>query len=57
MRDDIDVDAGIVLSGKTVEHAGRQLVRFIKDVANGSRTKAEIHRQDILAIHVTREAL
>jgi altronate hydrolase len=43
MIDDMDVDAGIVLTGTPVEVVGRQIFETILAVANGQRTKSELH--------------
>ena len=51
MEDDIDLDAGAVLSGKSIPEAGQELVEFIKQVVNGKLTKAEINKQEMVAIH------
>ena len=51
MKDDIDLDAGQVLEGKTIQELGRELIAFIKEVASGKPTKAESNLQDLLAIH------
>ena len=56
MRDDIDFDAGVVLSGKSIEQVGNDLIRLIQEVANGKITKAEQNQQDIVAIHTTTPA-
>ncbi len=41
MRDDMDIDAGTILDGETVESAGRRLFDLILDVASGQTTKSE----------------
>jgi altronate dehydratase large subunit len=51
MGDDIDLDAGVVLSGKSIAEAGNDLVELIKQVVNGKLTKAEINKQEMVAIH------
>ena len=51
MEDDIDLDAGAVLSGKSIPEAGKELVELIKQVVNGKLTKAEINKQEMVAIH------
>lgn len=51
MVDDMDVNAGRVLDGVSMEDAGRELCDLVKRVADGEQTKAEINRQDVLSIH------
>ena len=51
MQDDIDLDAGRALEGKTIQQLGRELIAFLKEVASGKPTKAESNLQDLLAIH------
>lgn len=51
MADDMDVNAGRVLDGVSMEDAGRELCDLVKRVADGEQTKAEINRQDVLSIH------
>ena len=41
MIDDMDMDAGTVLDGESVESAGRRMFDLILDVASGTRTKSE----------------
>jgi arabinonate dehydratase len=41
MIDDMDIDAGTILEGESVEDAGRRLFELILEVANGTRTKSE----------------
>ena len=41
MIDDMDIDAGTILDGESVESAGRRLFDLILEVADGSRTKSE----------------
>ena len=41
MRDDMDIDAGPILDGETIESAGRRLFDLILDVASGRPTKSE----------------
>jgi altronate dehydratase large subunit len=56
MSDDIDVDAGTVLSGKTVAEVGEEILDFLLRVARGERTKAEVNDQGVFAIAQTHEA-
>ena len=51
MEDDIDLDAGRALKGLSIQDLGQELINFIKEVVNGKLTKAEINKQDLLAIH------
>jgi len=42
MRDDMDIDCGVVLSGEmTVQQLGEQIFREILEVASGKKTKSE----------------
>jgi altronate dehydratase large subunit len=56
MNDDMDLNAGKVLEGMSLEEAGQELIAFLKQVANGEPTKAEINRQDLLSIHTVEPA-
>jgi altronate dehydratase large subunit len=56
MADDIDIDAGTVLSGKTVAEVGEEILDFLLRVARGERTKAEINEQAVFAIAQTHQA-
>ena len=42
MLDDMDINAGKVLSGSTVEEVGREIFEKILSVASGEKTKSEI---------------
>ena len=42
MRDDMDVNAGVVLEGTPVEEVGRQIFEEILAVASGKKTKSEL---------------
>jgi len=53
MSDDMDINAGTIIDGESINKAGKKLVRLIRRVANGKRTKAEINKNDILSIHTT----
>jgi altronate dehydratase large subunit len=53
MKDDIDVNAGPVIEGASLDEARRDLADLIKEVAEGREVKAEINRQDLLSIHTT----
>ena len=43
MRDDMDIDAGVILDGTPVPAVGRQIFEEILAVASGKRTKSEQH--------------
>jgi altronate dehydratase large subunit len=51
MEDDMDLNAGRVLEGLSLDEVGQELVAAIESVAAGQATKAEINRQDCIAIH------
>jgi len=51
MEDDMDVNAGLLLEGATMDDAAKDLIELIKNVASGEETKAEINRQDCFSIH------
>ncbi len=42
MRDDMDIDAGVILAGTPVEAVGRQIFEEIVAVAGGKKTKSEL---------------
>ena len=41
MSDDMDLNAGTVLEGESVESAGRRIFAMVLDVASGQQTKSE----------------
>jgi altronate hydrolase len=43
MRDDMDINAGEVLSGRSVHEVGREIFEEVLAVAGGQRTKSEQH--------------
>ncbi len=43
MIDDMDINAGTILTGKTVEEVGRDIFEQILEVASGKKTKSEQH--------------
>jgi altronate hydrolase len=43
MIDDMDIDAGAILTGRPVEEVGRQIFEEVIAVASGKRTKSELH--------------
>lgn len=51
MKDDMDLDAGRILSGLSIAQGGRELVDMMARVAGGEQTKAEVNGNDLLAIH------
>jgi altronate dehydratase large subunit len=51
MKDDMDLDAGRIIKGVSIEDAGAELIEFIKRVAGGEMPKAEANRQDVLSIY------
>jgi altronate dehydratase len=51
MGDDMDVNAGRLLEGVSIDDAGKELVALIKRVAEGEQPKAEANLQDCLSIH------
>jgi altronate dehydratase large subunit len=50
MPDDIDLDAGTILAGKTARQVGEQILGLLLRVARGQKTKAEINSQAVFAI-------
>ena len=42
MRDDMDVNAGVVLRGTSLEELGRQIYHEILEVASGKKTRSEL---------------
>lgn len=51
MGDDMEVNAGRLLEGVSIDDAGKELVALIKRVAEGEQPKAEANLQDCLSIH------
>jgi arabinonate dehydratase len=43
MADDMDINAGEILSGRSVESVGREIFEKILAVASGEKTKSELH--------------
>jgi altronate hydrolase len=43
MIDDMDLDAGPILNGKSVDTVGREIFDEIIAVASGKKTKSELH--------------
>jgi altronate dehydratase large subunit len=50
MPDDIDLDAGSVLAGKSIDEVGGQILDLLLRVARGQETRAEINAQAVFAI-------
>ena len=50
MEDDIDINAGRILEGQSMDDLGRELVDFFIRVASGEYTKAETNLQDAVSI-------
>lgn len=46
LEDDIDVNAGAVLEGSSIEEVGQGIVGLVQEVAGGRATKAELNAQD-----------
>ncbi len=52
MEDDMDINAGIVLEGGTLDDVGNSIMDLIEQVIAGEQTKAEINKQNgILALY------
>jgi altronate hydrolase len=43
MIDDMDLDAGTILAGKSVEEVGQEIFDEIIAVASGKKSKSELH--------------
>ncbi|MBI3920722.1 MAG: altronate dehydratase [Armatimonadetes bacterium] len=43
MIDDMDLNAGVILEGTSVEEVGRQILKEMIDTASGRKTKSELH--------------
>jgi len=43
LSDDMDINAGTVVSGRSVDEVGREIFEEILAVASGKKTKSEIH--------------
>jgi altronate dehydratase large subunit len=57
MEDDMDINAGAVLEGKTLQEVAEEIRGMILRVIDGERTKAEINRQDgILCLYTVTPA-
>ena len=52
MEDDMDINAGVVLQGGTLDDLGKSIMDLIERVIAGEQTKAEINKQNgILAVY------
>jgi altronate dehydratase large subunit len=49
MEDDIDLDAGTILAGKSAAEVGEEILGLLLRVARGERVKAEINGQAVFA--------
>jgi altronate dehydratase large subunit len=45
LKDDIDINAGIILEGSSLEDVGEHLINLVKRVINGEQTQAEENGQ------------
>jgi altronate hydrolase len=43
LNDDMDVNAGVIIEGRSVHEVGRQIFEEILEVASGKKTRSEIH--------------
>mgnify|MGYP002624464411 CR=1 FL=1 len=43
MRDDMDINAGTILEGKSVEEVGSEIFEELLEIASGKKTKSELH--------------
>lgn len=50
MNDDMDLNAGQVIEGRSIEEVGGELRDLVQRVAGGEQTRAERNRQETLAI-------
>jgi altronate dehydratase large subunit len=46
MEDDMDVNAGVILDGKSMSEVGEEITGLLRRVLDGEQTKAEVNRQD-----------
>jgi altronate dehydratase large subunit len=51
MEDDMDINAGRLLEGVSMDQAGAELIALLQRVAGGEETKAEINKQDCLSVY------
>ena len=57
LPDDIDLDAGRVITGMAVADVGRELVALVAEVASGRTTKAESNGYDLMSLYATGPAV
>jgi altronate dehydratase large subunit len=57
LNDDMDLDAGRIIDGVSVEGMGQELRAMVEEVCNGKSTKAEANLYDLLSIHSTAPAI
>ncbi|MBW2208260.1 MAG: UxaA family hydrolase, partial [Deltaproteobacteria bacterium] len=50
MKDDIDINAGKLLQGVSMDEARDELVDLLRKVIEGQETKAEMNKQDCISI-------
>jgi len=50
MSDDIDLDAGTILAGKSAGQVGEEIIRLLLQVARGEKVRAEVNGQAVFAI-------
>jgi altronate hydrolase len=43
MIDDMDIDAGVILGGASVQQVGQRIFDEVLEVASGKKTKSERH--------------
>jgi len=46
LEPDIDINAGAILEGKSIDEVGHEIIDMIKRVASGARSKAELNEQE-----------
>jgi len=51
LRDDMDINAGKLLQGVSMDEAGNELNDLLRKVVEGQETKAEMNNQDFLSIY------
>lgn len=51
LRDDMDINAGKLLQGVSMDEAGTELNDLLRKVVEGQETKAEMNNQDFLSIY------
>jgi altronate dehydratase large subunit len=53
MTDDMDINAGRLIEGVSMDEATDELVTLFLRVISGEETRAEVNQQDVLSIHTT----